>query len=394
MALMEMTVMDQKKEFILLWKTNSFSFTDLCKEFNIARTTGYKYVKRFKEGGMDALENQSTAPHHVPGKTPPELEKRIIEIRKQKPRWGAKKITWRLEQDGVYKNIPALSTISLILKRNGLIKERKKHRRVEPKKPKFIPEFCNDIWSADYKGKFKMGNGKYCYPLTICDSYSRFIIEIKALSTPSFEQAKPVFESVFKVYGLPEQLHTDNGTPFASIRSLGRLSTFSVWLMELGILPVYSDPGCPTQNGSHERMHRELKADACKNPGKTLQGQQHKFSTFRREYNEERPHEALGMKLPISVYTRSKRLYPKKIEDWIYPGEYIVKYVCRNGSIRVGRSHWIFVSSALLGKKVGLEPLGNDLFRVYFRDYLLGYLDNNELKIYDIMEYRYVPKVY
>lgn len=395
MPLLEMNRMDQRKEFILLWKSDQFSFSHLCREFHITRRTGYNYVEKYKQGGMEGLENRATIPLHVPNKTPKPIEEAIIKIRTQKETkgWGAKKILWKLEQEGIYEKLPARSTVSLILKRNGLIPERKKRKKVEPQKPIFDPAEPNEVWSADYKGQFRMGNGKYCYPLTICDSKTRHIIEIKGLLKPEYESAKAIFKGVFKVYGLPLQLHTDNGAPFASIRSLGRLTKFSVWLMEHGVQPVYSDPGHPEQNGRHERMHRELKAAVCKNPSKNLQAQQVRFNKFKKFYNEERPHEAIGMVTPSSIYEKSKRLYEEHIEEWEYPSDYKIKNVCNNGIIRVGKSDSIYVTTALKGKKVGLEEIGEGIFRIYFRDFLLGYLDEGTLQVYDIQEYKYVPRV-
>ncbi len=393
MPLMEKTIMDQKKEFILLWSSKRYTFTGLCQDFKISRTTGYKYVKRFQTSGMEGLEPQSRAPHHSPNKVPEEIVKRIIEIRKEHSSWGAKKIRWRLDQDGIYNRIPAQSTISIILKRNNLIPERKRHVRVERRYPKFIANDCNEIWSADYKGEFKTKDNKYCYPLTICDTFSRYIIKIKGLSRPNYEQSQPVFETVFKEYGLPEQLHTDNGSPFANVRALGRYTQFSVWLMELGILPVFSDPASPQQNGKHERMHRILKAEACKEPGISLRSQQIKFNKFAREYNTERPHESLGMVTPSSVYARSKRPYPKKIEPWVYPAEYKVRNICKNGIIRVGKDDRIFVGTAFKEKQLGFEDIGEGIYRVWFREFLLGYLNEHELKIYDILEYDYIKRV-
>ena len=177
------------------------------------------------------------------------------------------------------------------------------------------------------------------------------------------------------------------------MNALGRLTQLSVWLMELGVQPVFSDPASPQQNGRHERMHRELKAEACKRPGKTLRAQQRKFNTFVREYNEERPHEALGMTLPRSVHVNSERVYTGEIEEWSYPGDYLIKYICKNGTIRVGKKNTIYISRALIEKKVGLELIGNGIYRLYFREFLLGYIDENELKLYDIQEYMYIPRL-
>ncbi len=393
MPLMEKTIMDQKEEFILIWSTDRFTFSGLCKDFCISRTTGYKYIKRYQEEGMAGLQPKSRAPHHSPNKTPAAIEERILEIRSQHKRWGGKKIRWRLEKDGIYSHIPCKSTINNILKKNDLIPERKRHVHIEKRYPKFIADHCNEIWSADYKGEFRTGDKKYCYPLTICDNFSKYIIRIKGLSRPNLTQSKPVFEAVFKEYGLPEQLHTDNGSPFANIRSLGRYTQFSVWLMELGIYPVFSDPASPQQNGSHERMHRELKAEACIEPGKSLRSQQIKFNRFTKEYNEERPHEALGMVTPKTVYERSKRRYPNEIKEWHYPPEYKVRYICKNGIIRVGKKDSIFVGTAFKEKKLGFKDIGNGIYRVWFREFFLGYLNEHELKIYDILDYEFIPRV-
>ena len=393
MPFMEMTVVDNRKEFILHWKADQESFSSLCQDFGISRPTGYKWVERYKSGGMENLQDRDPSPHEIPNKTPPKVEQAIIEIRKKHKLFGPKKIRKLMETEGVYSQIPAHSTISLILKRNGLIKERKKRKHVEPQEPIFDPDSCNQVWSADYKGKFKMGNGRYCYPLTICDSFSRYILAIKGLHNPNFEETKPVFIDVFKDYGLPLQLHTDNGSPFASIRSLGRITRFAVWLMELGIQPVYSDPASPQQNGRHERMHRELKAAACNRVGKNLQAQQRKMNEFMREYNEIRPHEALGMEVPKTVHEYSNRSYPKEITRWEYPAEFLVKHVCGNGNVRSGKNRWIPISTALSNRSIGLEELGEGIFRIWFRDFILGYLDESDLRVYDIHEFQYVPKL-
>ncbi len=395
MPVMETTAMDQKKEFILLWKSGQYSFSHLCREFNITRTTGYRYVEKYEKWGMEGLKNQPTIPHHIPSKTPKAIEDAIIKIRttKETKNWGASKILWKLEKEGVYEKLPARSTVSLILKRNGLIPERKKRKKVESEKPIFDPQEPNEVWSADFKGQFRMGNGKYCYPLTVCDSKSRIIIEIKGLHKTDYETVKAIFKGIFEVYGLPLQLHTDNGVPFANVRALGRLTAFGVWLMDLGVKPVYSDPGHPEQNGRHERMHRELKAATCQRPSKNLQAQQVRFNKFKKFYNNERPHEALGMKTPNSVHEKSKRVYEEEIEKWEYPVDYKIKHVCNNGIIRVGRTDQIFVTTALKGKDVGLEEIGEGIYRLYYRNYWLGYLDETALQVYDIQEYSYVPRL-
>ncbi len=211
--------------------------------------------------------------------------------------------------------LPKESTVSLILKRNGIIKTRRKRYKTEPKNPIFDPKQCNEVWSADFKGKFRMGNTIYCYPLTIADSYSRYVFSAKGMINPNTKGSNAEFIRVFRRYGLPKQIHTDNGSPFGHVRSLGCLSKLSAWYMELGIQPVFSDPASPGQNGRHERMHRDLKGEATRPPGKNLQAQQVKLNYFIKEYNDLRPHEALGKRTPTAIHIISDIKYPEKIKQ-------------------------------------------------------------------------------
>lgn len=211
--------------------------------------------------------------------------------------------------------------------------------------------------------------------------------------SPNAANTKPVFIDVFRKYGLPEQIHTDNGAPFAHINSLGRLSKLSVWFMELGVQPVFSDPAHPEQNGSHERMHRELKGEATRPPGYSLQAQQRKLNAFVKEYNELRPHDSLGMKTPAAAHTLSTRPYPEKIIEWNYPKNFHVRYVSRNGAVRIGTNNCLFITTALAGKEIAFEEIGNRIYRIYFREFFLGYSDMKDLKVYDIMTYRNELKV-
>lgn len=232
-----------------------------------------------------------------------------------------------------------------------------------------------------------MGNTVYCNPLTIADSYSRYVFSAKGMLNPNTKGTKAAFIKVFRRYGLPKQMHSDNGSPFGTVRSLCRLTKLSAWFMELGIQPVFSDPACPGQNGRHERMHRELKAEATRPPGKNLQAQQVKLNHFIREYNDLRPHEALGMRTPSAVHIISEIKYPEKIIPWNYPKECIVRRVTNNGAIRIGKANWMFITSALAGKELGFKELGNKIYEIYFRGFFLGYADMKDLKVYNIMKY-------
>ncbi len=383
----ESSVMDQKEEFILLWKSRKYTVTALSEMFEISRPTAYKFIHRYELLGLSGLHELPRVPHRVHNKTSERIEREILKLRKRHPRWGAPKLEVLLEDKFPDMKLPGTSTISAILKRNGMVQERRRRHRTEPCYPIFDPLAANEVWSADFKGKFRMGNRIYCYPLTIADSYSRYVFTAKGMHAPNAKNAKAVFIDVFRNYGLPEQIHTDNGAPFAHVRSLGRLSKLGAWFMELGIKPVYSDPAHPEQNGRHERMHRELKAEATKPPGYSLQPQQRKLNTFVKEYNELRPHEALDMRTPSAVHQKSSREYPEKIISWEYPNDYKVKYITRNGAIRVDINTWLFVSTALAGKHVGLEELGNGIYRMYYHEFLLGYVDMKEMKIHDSMVY-------
>ena len=344
----EMSIMDQKEEFILLWKTAKFTVTALSETFSISRPTAYKYINRYKTYGLPGLIELSRAPRKVANKTPDRIEAEILRLRKMHPRWGAPKLLVLLEHSFPQADLPKLSTVSLILKRNGCIKERKKRRKIEPQHPVFDPLKANEVWSADFKGKFKLGNGIYCYPLTIADSFSRYVFAAKGLYSANMKNTQQVFIDVFRKYGLPQQIHTDNGAPFAHANALGRLSKLSVWFMDLGIKPVFSDPAHPEQNGRHERMHRELKGEATRPPGHSLQRQQTLLNNFVKEYNNLRPHEALGMRTPAAVHILSEREYPETIHEWDYPKEYKVRYISRNGAIRVSNNNWLFVTTALM----------------------------------------------
>ena len=389
----EMSVMDRKEEFILLGKSGKYTLKALAEMFGISRPTAYKWRKRYEREGLPGLFEHTRKPRRTANKTPERIEEEIIALRHKPPRWGSPKLLVLLEDRFPREVLPKVSTVNLILKRNELVATRKGHRKVEAVHPVFDPKKSNEVWSADFKGKFRLGNGRYCYPLTIADSYSRYVFAAKGLYATNGVNTKPVFIEVFRKYGLPEQIHTDNGAPFASVNALGRLSKLSVWFMELGIEPVFSDPAHPEQNGRHERMHRELKGEATKPPGYSLQRQQTQLNAFVREYNELRPHDALGLRTPSAVHEISLKEYPEKIVEWEYPKEYTVRYVTKNGAFRAGAAHWIFVSTALRGKNVGLEELGNRIYRLYFRRFFLGYLDVGKRKVYDVMNYTYEYKV-
>ena len=370
------SVMEQKLLFIKMWQSGNYTMTSLCERFNISRTTGYKLLKRFKVEGISCLEVSSRTPHSSPHKTPQKMELAIIKLRKKYDDWGARKIRTLLERKYSEKDIPSETTISAILKRNNLITSRRRRNPKEGKLyPKFDPSEPNEIWSADYKGKFKIGNKRYCWPLTICDSNSRKILGVVCHYRPDYLSVKQAYIRVFKEYGLPQFMHTDNGTPFGSMRSPRRFSQLCYWLIDQGVTPVFSDPASPQQNGRHERMHRDLKAYCRHRIKHTLSKQQKVMDDFVEEYNDVRPHESLDMKTPSAIHVNSVREYVDKKVSYEYPLHYKVLKVTKNGAARWGAYNWVWISRAARGRKVGAEEKGNGIWNVYYRDVLLGYID-------------------
>lgn len=379
----ETTTMEQKIEFITEWRSGNYTITELCRQFEISRPTAYKYIKRYEKEGLEGLKEHERKPFNHPNKIPSEIEEKIITYRKKHPRWGGEKIWKLLHKDVREKDIPSISTVNRVLKQNSLITVKKRMRRVKAVYPIFNPQACNEVWSADFKGKFRLGNKKYCHPLTIADSYSRFVFAAKGMYGEKFKPTMLEFRRVFREFGLPTQIHTDNGTPFGAVQAIKRLTRLSVWFIEQGIEHVYSDPAHPEQNGRHERMHRDLKGEATRPPGYNLQGQQRKLNKFIDEYNYERPHAALSLETPGSIHVCSHRLYSEKIKDWVYPSDCEVRRVTKNGALRWRSTKWVMVSTTLIDKYVGLEELGDGIWRIYFRQKLLGYFDENKLRIQD-----------
>lgn len=377
------SIMENRIMFINEYLSGIWTVTDLCDDFGISRPLAYKYIHRFEKEGFKGLENLPSTPHTSPNKTEKKIENCILQFRRKHPRYGAEKILVKLSEDQPDTSWPAISTVNLILKRNNMIKSRKRIRRIERLKPIFDPTECNQIWSADFKGKFRTTDKNYVYPLTIADSFSRYLFAAEALYNGTYIATKTVYTRVFREFGLPEQLHTDNGSPFAGATSLARLSSLAVWLLEHDIYPVYSDPGCPGQNGRHERMHRELKAEAARPPAANKILEQKKLNKFKNEYNNFRPHKALDNKTPASVHVRSTREYVEKMIPWDYPKEYKVLRVFANGCIRWGSYNWIMIATPLIGKDIGLEELGNGIWRIFFRNKLLGYLHEKLLRVQD-----------
>jgi len=372
----ETCAMDQKMKMVGDWLSEEYAITQLSELYEVSRKTIYKWIGRYQTEGATGLEERSRAPRGHPNATPLEVAREIVATKLRHDKWGPKKLVAWLERHRPEETWPAASTAGEILKREGLVKPRRRKRRMPPYLEPFNDgQRPNAVWSADFKGQFRTGDGRLCYPLTISDNYSRYLLLCQGLSHPTYEEARSWFEEVFKQYGLPEAIRTDNGAPFASLGP-GGLSKLSVWFIKLGIRPERIEPGHPEQNGRHERMHRSLKEATAKPPRSDIEEQQKAFDEFALEYNLERPHEALGQKTPASFYRPSLRPYPVKVPKVEYHGDVIVRQVRHNGEIR-WKGELVYLSQALAGELVALKQKGEHLWEIRFSFHPLGVL--NEL---------------
>lgn len=354
--------------------------TDLCQEFGISRKTGYKFLSRYEKYGAAGLHDFSRKPKRLANQTPDEIEKIVVNYKKLKPTWGPKKLKVKLDDLHPGIIIPAASTIGEILERHGLVKHRNKRRFSEKLYPTGLSQStaANDIWAIDFKGHFRLLNNKYCYPLTVTDDFSRYLLGCDSLENTRTRPARECLEALFDQYGLPLIIRSDNGSPFSSL-SLGGLSELSVWWIRLGIRPERIQPGHPEQNGKHERFHLTLKAETTRPPAKNHLQQQEKFDAFQLTYNSERPHEALDMKVPTSLYTPSARPYSDKEPE--YPTHDLVVRVTDSGSFRFTSKKCGFLGRALRGQPIGFRKLENKLWIVHFANTQLGYWDEEQSKL-------------
>jgi putative transposase len=374
--------MDQKTQFIADYLREVFSVSELCDLYGISRKTAYKWIDRYLRQGPAGLEVRSRRPHTSPNHTPPEVEEALLEVRRRHPSWGAKKLLTLVQKRQPRWELPHRSTVCEILSRNGMVPKKPRRRHIgHPGKPTTPIAAPNEVWSADFKGQFKMGNGQYCFPLTVSDNCSRYLLGCQALSSTAVNLAKPVFMRLFKEFGLPRRIRTDNGVPFATT-TLARLSRLSAWWVRLGVLPEFIEPGKPQQNGRHERMHLTLKAETTRPPAYSLAAQQRKFNLFVDEFNNLRPHEAPDQDTPASRHEPSPREMPNKIKPFVYPDRFEVRYVSANGGIRWNHD-WVNVSTVCIGEYVGLEEIDNGIWTVYFGPLKLGRFDERRMRIED-----------
>ena len=372
----ERSVMDERIRFVIRLKDGE-TMASLCREFGISRKTGYKILERYEECGWEGLTDRARRPHRYANQLPEQIEAAIVAAKREKPGWGARKIRERLLRRLPHEvKVPACSTIHAILDRRGLVTRAKRSRtRCEgtPLSPGLTP---NALWCADYKGEFKLGNGKYCYPLTVTDYASRYLLLCEAMESNEERFAFTAFERLFKERGLPEAIRSDNGVPFAAPNGLFNLSKLSVWWLRLGITIERIKPGHPQQNGRHERMHLTLKKEATRPAGANLLQQQAKFDAFLEDFNNERPHEALQMKCPAEVYRRASKPY-EGIGDLQYPFHDKTIVVTNCGRLCLYRKK-INLSTCLAGQAVGIKEVEDGIWLVSFMHYDLGYIDLEE----------------
>lgn len=374
----ETSAMDQRIGCIGDWLSGDYTKRELCRAYGISRPTADKWIRRYREGGPGGLAELSRAAHSHPNQTADELRAMIVETKLRHQTWGPKKVVDYLRRAGPQWDWPADSTAGEILKRAGLVRPRVRRHRVAPYSEPFRD--CggpNQTWSADFKGDFRLGNVRRCYPLTISDNFSRYLLVCRALERPSYEAVHPWFEWVFREYGLPEAIRTDNGAPFASL-AVGGISQLSKWWIQLGITPERIRPGKPAQNGRHERMHRTLK-DAV--PAQAnLQAQQRQYDPFREEYNWQRSHEGLGRQTPGSVYRCSPRSYPVKLPAVEYESGVTVRQVRHNGEIK-WQGELIYVSGVLAHEPLGLTQVDEQQWEIRYSFHRLGILDQRLQRI-------------
>lgn len=376
----ETCVEEERFRLIERWRRQDLSFAEICRAFGISRKTGYKWLERYQGGGVGALRNQSRAPHRQAHEVLTEVEEIIVRTRQSHPTWGPVKLKVLLSREAPEIVWPAASTIGEILKRHGLTADRKKRRKATPSaKPLGHATAANDVWCADFKGWFRTQDGQRCDPLPVSDACSRYLLRCQAISRPDFEHARKEFEAVFRQYGMPRAMRTDNGPPFASI-GLAGLSRLAVWWLHLGIWPERIRPGRPEENGRHERMHRTLKQETAQPPKTNLMEQQQAFDEFRKEYNEERPHAALGHQTPATIYQTSRREYTGKLLEPRYPDWWEVRRVRKDGSF-CWCKQMRFLGEVLARETIGMEPVDDGLWRLWIFDYELGSFDERDGKV-------------
>ncbi len=372
--------MDERKKFIRGYLHSDTPVTQLCAQAGISCRVGYKWIHRFEQEGLSGLKERSRARHTQARRTPPDKVERIIEAR-LRYRWGPRKLRHRLMERWPDEHWPAASTIGTILKREGLVKSKPKRRpqAVPTPRPLIEPQAPNELWTIDFKGQFRLGNRRYCFPLTLVDDFSRFVLRCDGVYQTSHQQVQPSLVQAFRHYGLPHYIRSDNGPPFATTGIAG-LSRLGVWWTRLGIRQERIRPGCPQENARHERMHRSLKQEAIYTIQANLRQQQKVFDRWRSDFNEVRTHEALDDRKPAQVYTTSERQYQELCAPLSYPPNYLIRAVRPNGTI-YWHSDELFVSKSLAGEDLGLQQIDEHRWHVHFADLKIGMMDTELMKV-------------
>lgn len=355
--------MEEKLRFVFEYERDELTMRELCEAFGISRETGYVWLRRYRQQGAAGLVELNRAPRHHPNQTALAIEEAVLGLRQAHMRWGPRKLKRVLDRDQPGRSWPASSTIGEIVKRAGLVVARRRRRKTEPyTEPLQHAVESNRVWCADFKGWFRSGDGTRIDPLTISDAWSRYLLRSQAVEKTDTERVRAIFEAAFREHGLPTAIRTDNGPPFAS-SALGGLSRLAVWWIKLGIVPERIQAGHPEQNGRHERMHRTLKQEL--RPAEDWRAQQRELDRFRQDYNQIRPHEALAMQTPASVYQTSTRPYPAREPEIEYPDTMQVRTVHSHGHFR-WKKHDVFLSEVLWGEPIGLLPINKESFIIYF----------------------------
>ena len=372
--------MEEKLRFVFERERGEWSMKDLCERYEIARETGYFWLRRYRELGIEGLKEKSRARQGHENQTPAEIEEMVLDLRRAHMSWGPRKLKRVLERDEPGRKWPARSTIGEILKREGLVVGRRKRLRTAPyTEPLGHADGPNRVWCADFKGWFRTGDGRRIDPLTISDAHSRYLLKCQAVAKTDTPRVQAVFEAAFREYGIPEAIRTDNGAPFAST-ALAGLSRLGVWWMKLGIVAERIEAGHPEQNGRHERMHRTLKQEVAQPPAANWREQQRALERFRQEYNQVRPHEALGMQTPAAIYTQSPRHFPARVAAPEYPDDMLVRQVKHHGQFRWKKQD-VFLTEVLWGEPVGLLAEDDRWYTVYFARFPIARFDSRQLRV-------------
>jgi len=382
--------MEQRGRFIDDFRLGLYDMTELCARYAISRKTGYKWLARYDAGGRPALHDRSRAPHRCPHKIGAAVAHLLLTARRQHPDWGPEKLLQWLEPRHSGVRWPAVSTAGDLLTRHGLVKKRRRRRPMHH--PGVVPPVTrapNDLWAADFKGQFRTGDRIYCYPLTVTDQHTRYLLACHGLRSTKGTGVRPVFDRLFREYGLPRAIRTDNGVPFAST-ALHGLTPLNVWWLRLGIQHQRILPAHPQQNGAHERMHKTLKRGAIRPPRATLAAQQRAFQRFRQEYNHERPHQFLHGRPPGALYRPSARTYSGGLPALEYPGHFLAKRVTNAGTIRF-KARLLYLSTALQQHRVGLEEVDDGIWSVFFGNVLLGRIDERQALVRGQLGVTHVP---